>query len=187
MCHFAPQSLQHPIFTRRTALETGAISLLAGAGHVGALRAAAASGIKPRSVIYVFLSGGLSQLDSFDLKPDAPAEIRGDFRPIATRSPGVQICEHLPLLAQRSHLWSLVRSLTHPTNNHSEGHQIMLSGRTELPPGFSPNEPKSTDWPSIAAVAGSVTKPRNNLPPAAILPEKLVHNTGRVIPAASPA
>src|SRR4029079_13970223 len=105
----------------------------------------------------------------------APPEIRGEFKPIATRTPGIQICEHLPLLAERSHLWALVRSLTHPTNGHSEGHQIMLSGRSQLPPGFSGNMPKPTDWPSIAAVAGYATRPRNNLPPAAILPEKLIH------------
>jgi hypothetical protein len=179
------QYVQHPVFTRRTALQAGAIGLLGlGAGDVAALRATAAATAKARSVIYIFLSGGLSQLDSFDLKPDAPPEIRGDFQPIATRTAGIQICEHLPLLAQRSHLWALVRSLTHPTNNHSEGHQVMLSGRSELPPGFSPNMPRPGDWPSIAAVAGAASRPRNNLPPAAILPEKLVHNTGRVIPGA---
>ena len=53
--------------------------------------------IKARSVIYIFLSGGLAQLESFDLKPDAPEGIRGEFRPIATRTPGIDICEHLPL------------------------------------------------------------------------------------------
>jgi len=85
---------------------------------------------RARAVIYIFLSGGLSQLDSFDLKPDAPAEIRGEFRPIATRTPGIQICEHLPMLARQSHLWMLVRSLSHTTNGHSEGHAMMLTGRT---------------------------------------------------------
>jgi hypothetical protein len=59
---------------------------------------------------------------------------------------------------------------------------MMLTGRSVLPPGFSPNDPKDTDWPAIAAVAGAVTRPRNNLPPAVVLPERLVHNTGRVIP-----
>jgi hypothetical protein len=150
--------------------------------HVEALRAVAARPAPAKTVIYIFLSGGLSQQDSFDLKPNAPAEIRGEFKPIATRTPGIKICEHLPLLAQRSHLWSLVRSLTHPSNGHSEGHMIMLSGRTPLPPGFSGDMPKPTDWPSIAAVAGAATMPRNNLPPAAILPEKLIHYSGRVIP-----
>src|SRR5262249_53125608 len=81
-----------------------------------------------------------------------------------------------------SHLWALVRSLTHRSNDHSQGHMIMLSGRSELPPGFSATTPRPTDWPSIAAIAGSATRPRNNLPPAAILPEKLVHFSGRVIP-----
>jgi Protein of unknown function (DUF1501) len=60
----------------------------------------------------------------------------------------------------------------------------MLSGRSQLPPGFNASAPQPTDWPSIAAVAGAVTRPRNNLPPAVILPEKLVHFSGRVIPGA---
>ena len=99
-----------------------------------------------------------------------------------TRTPGIRICEHLPLLAERSHLWALVRSLTHPSNDHSAGHMIMLSGRTPLPPEFSPNKPQRSDWPSVAAIANAATLRRNNLPPAAILPERLVHWSGRVIP-----
>src|SRR5437667_7076355 len=104
-----PAAFQHPVFTRRTALQAGAVGLLGlGMDHVAALRAAQPT-VKPiRSVIYVFLSGGLAQQDSFDMKPDAPAEIRGEFKPIATRTPGLQICEHLPQLAKRSHLWALV-------------------------------------------------------------------------------
>jgi hypothetical protein len=133
-------------------------------------------------VIYIFLSGGLSQLDSFDLKPEAPAEIRGEFRPVATRTPGIWICEHLPRLAARSHLWALVRSLSHSSNDHSAGHQIMLSGRSDLPPGFDPGAPRSGDRPSIAAIAGALARPEADLPAAAVLPEKLVHTTGRVIP-----
>jgi len=133
-------------------------------------------------VIYIFLSGGLAQHESFDPKPDAPEEIRGEFRPIATATPGLFICEHLPMLAQRSRLWSLVRSLTHPSNDHSAGHHIMLTGRSDLPTGFDPNQPRPNDWPSIAAVAGATTQASNNLPPAVVLPERLVHNTGRIIP-----
>lgn len=182
-----PHRLQHPVCTRRTALQAGAAGLLGlGMNHVEALRAASGRARQPaaKSVIYIFLSGGLSQLDSFDLKPGAPDQIRGEFKPIATATPGVQICEHLPQLARRSRLWALVRSLTHPSNDHSAGHQIMLSGRSQLPPGFNANMPRPDDWPSVAAVAGALTPPRNNLPPAAILPEKLVHFSGRVIPGA---
>jgi len=187
MQHPLAPSAEHPRHTRRTAIQAGAIGLLGlGMNHVAALRAGAANaGSKSpaaRSVIYIFLSGGLSQHESFDLKPDAPDAIRGEFRPIATRTPGLQICEHLPLLAARSDRWSLVRSLSHPYNEHSQGHMVMLSGRTPMPPAFSANETKPSDWPSIAAVTGDVTRPRNNLPPAVVLPERLVHRTGRVIP-----
>src|SRR5262245_29610189 len=174
----------HPRFGRRFALQAGAIGLLGlGMEHVSALRALVApANPRARSVIYIFLSGGLSQHESFDLKPEAPADIRGEFRPIATSTPGIAICEHLPLLAQRSHLWALVRSLSHSSNDHSAGHHIMLTGRSDLPRGFDPNQPQPGDWPAIASVAGALTTPRNNLPPAVVLPEKLIHNTGRIIP-----
>jgi hypothetical protein len=184
-----PGMLRHPLISRRSALQAGAIGLLGlGSSHLRALRAAdvvdpASRGDRPaRSVIFIFLSGGLGQLDSFDMKPEAPEEIRGEFRPIATSVPGLSICEHLPELAKRAHLWSLVRSLTHPYNEHSQGHMVMLSGRTMLPPGFDATRPKATDWPSIASVAGALTGPRGNLPPAVVLPERLIHNSGRVIP-----
>jgi uncharacterized protein (DUF1501 family) len=178
----------HPRISRRTAVQAGAIGLLGlGLNHLEPLRAmakedATAPRVKAKSVIYIFLSGGLAQQDSFDPKPDAPAETRGEFASIATNTTGVRICEHLPMLAARSNKWALVRSLTHSSNDHSAGHMIMLSGRSQLPPGFSSNAPKPTDWPSIAAIANGVLKPRNNLPPAIILPEKLIHRTGRVIP-----
>jgi hypothetical protein len=181
-----PAAFQHPLVTRRAAVQAGAIGLLGcGMNHVSALRAEAAASEAPRAkaCIFIFLSGGLSQLDSFDLKPNAPAAIRGEFQPIATRTPGVQICEHLPLLAERSHLWSLCRSLTHPFNEHFEGHMVMLSGRTSLPPAFDRTKPQPTDWPSMAAVANAVVPTHNNLPPAMILPERLIQpRLRRIIP-----
>jgi uncharacterized protein (DUF1501 family) len=175
--------LSHPTFSRRFALQAGAVGLLGlGLDSLGALRAAGAAETRKRSVIFIFLSGGLAQHESFDPKPDAAESIRGEFKAIATRTPGVSICEHLPMLAERSHLWSMVRSLSHGSNDHSVSHHMILTGRTDLPPGFNPNEPKPTDWPAIAAVAGAMAATRNNLPPAVVLPERLVHNTGRVIP-----
>ena len=137
---------------------------------------------KPRSVIYIFLSGGLAQQDSFDPKPNAPRDIRGEFQQVATQTPGLQICEHLPMLAARSDSWSVVRSLSHPYNEHSQGHMVMLTGRTGLPVGFNPSIPKPTDHPSIAALMGALLPERNGLPASIVLPEKLIHRTGRVIP-----
>lgn len=180
-------SFSHPKLCRRSALQAGGIGLLGlGMNHVDALRAADMTTFRgkqsARCVIYIFLSGGLSQHDSFDMKPDAPDNIRGEFLPIATKTPGIEICEHLPLLALRSHLWSVCRSLSHPTNDHSAGHMMMLTGKTPLPAGFDPALPKRSDWPSIASVVRAVTRPRNNLPPAAVIPERLVHTTRRVLP-----
>ena len=177
------QAFSHPTFSRRTMLQAGGVSLLGlGASHLSALRAETPSKHPAKAVIYIFLSGGLAQHDSFDMKPDMPETIRGEFKPIDTKTPGLRICEHLPLLAARSDRWSVVRSMTHPTNDHSAGHLFMLTGRSQLPPGFNGSVPKDTDWPSIAAIAGAVSKGRNNLPPAVVLPDRIVHNTGRVLP-----
>ena len=89
----------HPRISRRTALQAGAVGLLGlGMGDLAALPRRRTPR-KARACIYIFLSGGLAQHDSFDPKPDAPDGIRGEFRPIATRTPGVRIVEHLPMLA----------------------------------------------------------------------------------------
>src|SRR6056297_447936 len=169
--------------TRRAAVKAGALGLMGGFGldKLAALENAA-SGKTPKSVIYIFLSGGLAQHESFDMKPDAPGEIRGEFRPIPTKTPGLHICEHLPELAKRSETWALCRSISHGSNEHSNGHHIMMTGRTDLPPGFDPGKPKESDWPSIAALAGNLLPPSGTLPPALVLPDKVVHRTGRTIP-----
>jgi hypothetical protein len=167
---------------QKSALSVCAGGLLSAAAPSPILRADTPSGLPVRSVIYIFLSGGLAQQDSFDPKPDAVAEVRGEFQPISTQTPGLQICEHLPMLAARSNKWAVVRSLTHPYNEHSQGHMVMLSGRTDLPTGFSPAKPNPTDHPSIAALMGSILPEKDALPSAVVLPEKLIHRTGRVIP-----
>src|SRR5262249_25041700 len=156
---------QHPTISRRSAVQAGAIGLLGlGMNHVQGLRAAATPGTgadRARACIYIFLSGGLSQHESFDLKPDAPSGIRGDFRPGATATPGLHICEHLPGLARRSRHWALLRSLTHPTSEHTRGHYYMLTGRSIDGPGFRGDRvSRSTDWPAIASVVGDSLPPR---------------------------
>ncbi len=185
----SPAIPAHALPGRRTMLQAGSLGLLGlGMNHLAALRAADVGPTMPArgkagSAIFIFLSGGLTQHDSFDPKPDAPAEIRGEFSTIATQTPGLNICEHLPMLAARSSMWSLVRSLTTPYNGHSEGHTAILTGRTPLPAGYDGGKPQPGDWPSMAAIVGDAVDARsNNLPPAVVLPERLVHRTGRIIP-----
>ena len=125
------------VSTRRELLQAGSIGLLGlGMSDVAAMRGHAGEGAATdsRSVIFVFLSGGAPQHDTFDMKPDGPSEFRGEFSPIQTSTPGVEICEHLPLLAKQSQHWSLVRSLGHTNNAHEAGSYIMTTGRQDLTP-----------------------------------------------------
>ena len=105
-----------------------------------------------KSVIFVFLTGGLSHQDSFDMKPLAPSTVRGEFNPIASRVPGIDVCEHLPLLARRSDRYALVRSIGTNSNGHGEACHSMLTGRLDVPTGFAQSKPPSVnEWPSVAA------------------------------------
>jgi uncharacterized protein (DUF1501 family) len=165
---------------RRSVLQAGTIGLLGlSMADVAAWRARAAAADRSsrhRAVIYIFLTGGLGQHDSFDMKPDGPADFKGEFSPIATRTPGIQICEHLPLLAQRSNRWALVRSLTHNNNDHAAGTYMMLTGKSAVPPTFRSMKPQSIDAPCLAAIAGATSVRQNHLPPSVVLPEKLIHS-----------
>src|SRR5215470_956626 len=98
--------------TRRDLLRVGAAGFLT---LPALLRAAAPPGRRPHdvSLIYLFLHGGLSTIDTLDLKPDAPAEFRGEFKPIRSNVPGIDLCEHLPRMAQVMDKISLVRSFRH--------------------------------------------------------------------------
>ena len=177
----------HPHLSRREALQVGAVGLLGlGMNHLQALPAMSAPGSqavgRAKSVVYIFLSGGLAQQESFDPKPEAPMEMRGEFKTIRTQTPGLHVCEHLPRLAAMSRKWSLVRSLTHGSSEHSQGHHVMLTGRSDMPLGFDPSKPKKSDHPSIAALATALLPRRaDNLPPAIVLPDKLVHRSGRTL------
>lgn len=178
-------TLRHPQFTRRDMLQVGGVGLLGlSLADVLAMRATSQTQTQttPKSVIYLFLSGGLAQQDSFDPKPNAPDNIRGEFAPIRTRIPGVLMSEHLPKLAERIDKWAMVRSLTHPSNDHSLGHHIMLTGRSQAPIGFNPSMPRPADFPSITSIAGHLVPRRNGLPSAAVVPFNFIHHSGRIIP-----
>ena len=152
----SPVNHRHTIgINRREFLQVGYSGLLGvGLSSLFAQRAAAVqngrAAARPKSVIVIFLSGGLSQHDSLDMKPEAPAGIAGDFRPIATRVPGVQICEHLPRLAARADKYALVRTIAHRDNNHLMSTHHVLTGHFQ-PGAFFDKVASRDDWPNYAA------------------------------------
>jgi len=119
-----------------------------------------ATGGTARSTILFFLSGGASHLDTWDMKPNAPLEYRGPFRPVGTSAPGVQLCEHLPLLAQQAHHLAVVNSIggSVSTNDHHAGYYYNLTGHvpdsTFLSLGNN-RTPYASDWPYMGAVVAS--------------------------------
>jgi hypothetical protein len=120
--------------------------------------------------IFVFLNGGVSQLDTFDLKPDAPTDIRGPYRPIATSAPGVFITERLPRLARRMHQVAVVRSLRHELNAHNSSAAYALSGRS---PGSDARiAPSADDHPTYGSVVARLSPP-GPLPPFVLTPTYL--------------
>ncbi len=135
----------------------------------------ARAGTRPRarSMILVFLTGGLSHLDSLDMKPDAPAGIRGEFRPIATRVPGIQVCEHLPELAARGDKLAIVRSLAHTYTNHLNATHQLLTGHAQ-PGAFFDKTASRDDYPCYAAGLDTIRPRGDGIPSGVTLPTFLM-------------
>ena len=135
---------------------------------------------KAKSVLLVLLSGGPSQLDSFDPKPNAPSEVRGEFAPISTTVPGLQVCEHLPLFAKQTDRWALVRTLAHQEHNHLLATHVALTGRpTPLPRGGSDLDrvESRNDFPHYAAALDAIRPSRNGIPSGVTLPNYLIEGS----------
>lgn len=152
---------------RRELIRLGAIGGLSLAGR--GLPAVTGERGQQRSAVFIFLFGGPSQLDMWDMKPAAPVEIRGQFQPISTSAPGVQICEHLPQLAGQMHQVCLVRSMNHRMPVHGPACSELYSGRPyPLPPVT--DQARREDWPSLAALLTRSSLSESRLPPAIVLP-----------------
>jgi hypothetical protein len=122
------------MFTRRQMLKVGALGAgLTLSDYLRLNAAAGEAGDTGRSAILVFLRGGPAHQDTFDLKPNAPAEYRGEFRPIKTVAPGVEICEHLPRLAQLADQYAVVRGITHNLAAHNLGTRYLMTGNRPTP------------------------------------------------------
>ncbi len=140
--------------SRRRFLSLSAVGLTAPqllALRGGTASAAVGSGGRARSCIVLFCWGGVSHLDTFDLKPDAESGIRGEFRPIETAVPGIRISEHLPLLARQARHLAIVRSVHHEASDHRKAAYWNLTGHRPETLGPDPVLPSRRDWPSIGA------------------------------------
>ena len=152
--------------SRRELIRTGLVGL-SSLGLAELLRTEGIAASNPprgcKSIIMLWLWGGPSHMETFDLKPDAPTEYRGEFRPIHTKVPGLDISEHLPLLAQQADKFALIRSLHHDSPGHVSSTHTMLTGypgtTVESPP-FRP------DYPDVRAVINKVLGPRSREVPS---------------------
>ena len=166
-------SLRFPAPSRR---DFAAASLGVTVGLGFPRRTVARPAESPKQVILVALCGGLSHLDTLDLKPDAPAEIRGEFKPVSTAVPGLSICEHLPHLAKRMKDWALVRSLSHNENGHLPGVHRLLTGTT-MPNKRGTdldNVLSRRDWPCYAAGLNALRPRTDGIPNGVTLPHALI-------------
>ncbi|HEX4611710.1 MAG TPA: DUF1501 domain-containing protein, partial [Urbifossiella sp.] len=159
--------------SRRDFLRVGAGAVALGLPTGPAVGAPAGRGT---SVILVNLTGGLSHLDSLDPKPDAPAEVRGEFGTIPTAVPGLRVCEHLPLLAARMGRFALVRSLAHRENGHLPGTHRLLTGATMPNQRITDldNVLSRRDWPCYAAALNQLRPRHDGIPNGVTLPHSLI-------------
>ncbi|MFI5457202.1 MAG: DUF1501 domain-containing protein [Isosphaerales bacterium] len=128
---------------------------------------------RARSVILVFLTGGLSHIDSLDMKPGAPDGIRGEFQPIGTKVPGIHLCEHLPGLAARADRLAIVRSLAHGYTNHLNATHEVLTGQSQ-PGAFFDKVASRDDYPCYAGATDAIRPRSDGIPSGVMLPTFLM-------------
>jgi hypothetical protein len=160
-------------------LRVGGAGLL-GLSLPGLLRAESAvqggRASKVRSVILFFLEGGPAGQDLWDMKPDAPEGVRGEFRPIETTVPGLLFCEHLPLLARQAHHLTFVRSVHHRIGDHNAGAYFALTGREPIASGRLITRPSRDDFPCFGAVLAKLRPGERPLPDFVHLPDWMSNN-----------
>ena len=130
---------------------------------------------KAKSCIIVYTWGGMSHYESFDPKPEAPAEIRGEFKHIKTATPGIHFCEHLPMLAKHSDKLAIVRSVHHKHGGHGSAMYVNMTGHN--PVGAKPKSNKN--WPSLASMMSYFHNPAAGTPRAIRMPYSMFDNGGQ--------
>jgi hypothetical protein len=162
--------------TRRAFLSLGAITPI-GLSLPTLLAASESAGRRAaRRCLLVFLEGGPSHVDLWDMKPDAPAEVRGEFTPMRTRVPGLVVCEHMPRLAEHMHRFTLVRSVTHDINDHNAGAYFALTGKFPKESGRLIVRPAPDLFPTFGSVLAKLQPTGKALPDFVHVPELMFNN-----------
>ncbi len=172
-------------YSRREILRIGGLGLLGSGLSLSDLtKRLRQLDARPRkSCIVLFLMGGPPQHSTWDPKPDAPAEVRGDFRPIATSVPGLSLSELLPQTAKVADKLCVLRAVSTGDNAHSSSGYYMLTGRPHQPMNVENANPGApNDSPSLGALIGRVESGRGGLPPAVTLPHRISNTDGSVWP-----
>ncbi|MCH7728296.1 MAG: DUF1501 domain-containing protein, partial [Planctomycetes bacterium] len=165
-------------YTRRGMLHVGALGaagmalpqlLVSDALASNRLRGAA------KSCILFFLEGGPSHIDLWDMKPGAPAEVRGEFRPISTSLSGVHVCEHLPMMARQMHQLAQIRSVHHKVNDHNAGAYYAMTGRSPVKANGLIVRDEPDNFPPLGSVMAKL-RPLKSLPPFVQLPDVMFNN-----------
>ena len=158
-------------WTRRDWLQAGGLSALAlslpdvlASAEVASPQASFG---RARACLVIYLFGGPSHVDLWDMKPEAPEGFRGEFKPIATNVPGIRICEHLPRLARQADRYCLIRSMTHPHPRHGWGLYYMLTGKRHSRPDLDA-PPTPDDFPGLGALVSRIGPKRRRTAPMAV-------------------
>jgi hypothetical protein len=137
---------------------------------------------KAKRCIVLFMTGGPPQQDTFDMKPEASGAPRGEFKPIKTNVPGIEISEMFPMLAQQADKYCIIRSVTHDSNIHTVGAHYMLTGNALPRPAAGEVNAAPTDFPNLGCVVSKLAPNKTAMPTHVVLPQRNTNTDGTVWP-----
>jgi hypothetical protein len=164
-------------FTRRSFLQVGGLGSFGLSlpqllqAEAAAKSAAPGTQSRPKSCIFLFLFGGPSHIDMWDMKPEAPAEIRGEFKPLATSVPGTWVCEHLPQTARLARHYTIIRALSHNKRNHQTAGSWMLTGVDPKTDNQTLIKLTPEDPPALGSLAAKLAPACAGVPSAVMMPQ----------------
>jgi hypothetical protein len=170
------------LYGRREILRAGGLSLFGLSlpqflsGRVEAAPVGIESFGRAKACILLFMWGGPAHQDTWDMKPDAPPEVRGEFKPIASKVPGIHVCEHFPRIAQHMDKFCQIRSVTHNNADHTVSTHFLLTG---MPP--PPTNDLRMQWPHMGSVLSRLGRGRGALPPFVSMRPKLENDVPRFV------